>query len=278
MKKIILLAAFLLAGIAQAQDAVTLNMQLLPNKKYDQVSKQDISMEMVYNGSEAMMNALKSNGMENPTVSNTKVSTTNATVTKKAAGGKIPVTMKMDVGVEMKMKGMPDNSNAFNIEVFGNVKEGEIIPVFDSINAPGMPAAQKEATLEMITKMQSQISFPEKTLKIGESFVQEMPLEIPAGAMVIKMNDVITYKLTRIENRKAYFNVLHAISLGMNVQGQKMKGSGSGSGEMVYDMDNNYPIVNNTDTDMNMSFMQGEMEFTIKMKTKSTQTTAISAN
>ena len=168
MKKLtFFLSAFILAGAVKAQDSVTLDMQLLPNKTYKQVSNQEMTMNMSYGGgSQAIDMTMAING---------------DVVTKKASQGKIPLTMKMNMAMNMTMDGMPPNANEFAIEAFGTVKEGEFKPAFDSINAPGMPAANKEEMSEAMNKIMEQIALPKKTVKTGESFVQDMPIEVPAG-------------------------------------------------------------------------------------------------
>ena len=129
------------------------------------------------------------------------------------------------------------------------------------------------AVKEMMTK----ISYPKKTLKVGETFVQDVPMEIPVGGGTMKMKDVVTYKLNRIEGKKAYFTVSHDINLAGDVAGAgNMQGTGKGTGEMVYDAASKYPVINTGDMDMNLAMQQGGMSVEMKMKMKVNQTTTVS--
>ncbi len=261
MKKLtFLLSAFILTGVVKAQDSVTLDMQLLPNKTYKQVSNQEMTMNMSYGGGSQIIDmTMAING---------------DVITKKASQGKIPLTMKINMAMNMTMEGMSPTANQFTMEAIGNVKEGEFKPVFDSINAPGMPAASEEEMSEAMNKVMEQISLPKKTVKTGESFVQDTPIEVPAGQGTITLNDKITYTLKKVEGNKAYFDILHDITLNIkDVEGKDLQGSGKGTGEMVYDIAKKYPVINNGNLEMEMSMQGGAMQ--MKITTKTTQTSTI---
>lgn len=263
MKKVTLfLAAFLIAGAVKAQDSVTLDMQLLPSKKYDQVSAQNMQIEMAYGGESKKMDM--------------SISMKGNILTDKAEKGMIPVKMNMSMSMGMKMEGMPDNITDNKIDIYGKVKQGEFVPVFDSIVAQDMPSTAKQAAMDMVKEMLTKVSYPKKTLKIGETFVQDVPMDIPLGGGAMKMNNVVTYKLIRVEGKKAYFDVIHDISMDGDLEeGMNMKGSGKGKGEMVYDIDTKYPVVYNADMDMVMQMEQGGMSISVKMNTKIAQATTV---
>ena len=264
MKKATLfIAAFLMAGAMKAQDSVTLDIQLLPSKKYEQASVQNIQMDVEYGGGAQKMDM--------------KISINGEINTKKETNGMIPVVMGTSMSMSMEMEGMPGNSNDVKMDMYGKVKKGEFVPVFDSIVAPDMPSQAKQLALEGVKDMLTKIDYPKKTLKIGETFVQDVPIDMPLGGGAVKMNDKITYTLKKVESKKAYFDVVHNISMdGSLADGLSMKGSGNGTGKMVYDIDTKYPVVNNGEMSMDLDMEQGGMPMKMKMVTKVSQTTQVS--
>jgi hypothetical protein len=258
MKKITtLVSAFLFTLAIQAQE-VNLKPEYKQNTTYTQTALQSNVIEIAYEGAEEPM--VQESG--NTVVSTTKVG--------KLANGEMPVVVEMSMDKDQEGAAMINGA-----KIHGKVKPGSK-PVFERVEAPNMPDEVKGMIQGMMDQGLSSIFIPAKKVKVGESFVQETPLEIPLGPVTMKMKDVATYKLNKVEGRKAIFAVDHVFSLEANVEGQDMKGSGTGTGEMVYDMDQNYPVRNDAKVTMSMAFEAQGMQMNIKT-TNDTKTTTVIA-
>lgn len=255
MKKITLLfSAVLFSAVLQAQ-TVNFKIAFKPNTVYTQTTVQSNKLEFTYGG-EPMMQEQNS-------------TTVNTITTGSQSNNEIPVTMvlKMEEGAQ----GAAELNGA---KITGKAST-DAAPVFTAIEAPNLPEQAKEVILNMMTEAVSQTFLPAKQVKVGETFVQEVPMNIPLGPVTLNMKDVVTYKLDKVEVRKAYFNLNHVITLDMDVQGENMKGSGTGTGQMVYDMDKNYPLQNDAQLQLQMGFVTEGMAMDIKNNSTSKVSTVI---
>lgn len=263
MKKATLfIAAFLMAGAMKAQDSVTLDLQFMPNKKYTQLSGQDTNMEMSFG--------------DNASTMKMSMSANNIIETEGVKAGSIPLTMQTGTTINMDMEGMPPNNTEISMKLTGIVKEGEIIPIFKTVQSADLTEEMKGQTLELMSKMMEKMDFPKKTLKVGESFVTETPVDIPMGSGSMKMMDKANYKLVKVEGGKAYFDITHDVALDLAVQGSDMKGSGTGTGKMIYEIAAKYPVSLTNNIDMSLNLEQGGMSIEVKMNSQQNQNTSIS--
>lgn len=257
MKKITTLAvAFVMAMSMNAQE-VNFKPGFKPGTTYTQTAAQVNAIEMLYEGNDEPMKQESSSTV------------TTTTQVGKLANNEMPFVMSMQLDENDEGAAMLNGT-----KILGKVKDGK--PVFETVDAPNMPEDIKTMVKGMLEQGMSSVLLPAKKLKVGESFVHETPMEIPLGAVTMKMKDVATYKLLKVEGRKAFFNINHIVSMEANIEGQDMKGSGSGKGEMVYDMDQNYPVGHNAEISMEMAFVAQGMELRMKT-TNSTKTTTVIA-
>ena len=248
MKKITLLfSAVLFSAVLQAQ-TVNFKTSFKPNTTYTQTTSM-LNKMMVSYGAEPMEQE------QNSTM-------TTLTTVGPLANNEMPVTVVLTMDEKQ-----PGAAQINGTKVTGKVSP-DAAPVFTAIEAPNLPEQAKEMVMKMITEGATKGFLPAKQVKVGETFVQEMPMEIPIGpGQTIKLKDVITYKLDKVEGSKAYFSQNHVITLDMTVKGESMKGSGTGTGQIVYDMDNTYPIQNDSTLEMNMGFESEGMPIDIKTTT-----------
>ncbi|GGB76371.1 hypothetical protein GCM10007424_15460 [Flavobacterium suaedae] len=235
-----------------AQKSVKLDMKYKENTVYEQVLTQTDSVAMTYGGSKDMLEYLESSGVENPTIQK-NISTSNYTIQiGKKESGKMPMSIKVHLGKDMTASGLIPEE----LVVYGTVEEGKT-PTFESIDAPDMEPLLKNTFLSTMQTMQKQLFIPNREVKVGESFTQNMPLEIPMGAgQHLKMDNDITYKLVKIENGKAYFDVLYDVEMQMDSTEGIADGSGSGTGTFVYDIKNNFPVEVTSNITLSMQMKQ----------------------
>jgi hypothetical protein len=261
MKKSVLLLFVALSAFTLQAQTLNLKMGLNPNKVYKQTIVQTTKSAVSYGeGTEPM-------AQENTTTMHT------VTKTGKVVNKEFPLTMEIaEDKAAGETKVFPEGT-----KIYGKVKEDRT-PKFDSIHAPGMDAKIKNMVMSMMQSSLEQMVLPEKTLKTGESFTMNTPLSMPMGPMTLTMNITSVYKLKKLEGRKAYLDVSQVYTMDTKVEGQDLKGSGNGTGDMVYDMDNNYPLQYNSLTNMQIAMDAGGMSVSIKNTNDSKTTTVIEAN
>jgi hypothetical protein len=270
MKNLVLsLFVSLATFTAIAQQTVTFKMGYKPLTSYTQSNVQTTKNEVSYKGTDEILASLEAQGIQNPTVTENKTTINSVVTTGKLAGVEMPVTMKLSVDNGAGNKIVPDGTM-----VYGKAKQ-EGLPVFDSINAPGMEANIKDIFLKSMQASISQLAVPEKKVKVGETFTVNLPLSLPMGPATLKMDDAATYKLIKVEGRKAYFDVTHVYIINSEVNGEQLKGTGTGSGKIVHDLDNNYFLKQDMTMDMEMGFETNGITLTIKAKTTSALTCVI---
>lgn len=145
--------------------------------------------------------------------------------------------MKTDVnGQEMYSKENPLKS----METIGVIEDGNKFSVTD-IRGDNINESIKEVIRNQNIQMaQFAVNFPKDGMKIGDTFVQNMPysVNIPQTAD-IELDNYIEYKLKKVENNKAYFDT--KMEMKMKGQGQEKEGfnifvEGKGVGLAEFDM------------------------------------------
>lgn len=263
MKKIALLLFVAVQALSvNAQQSINFKIAYKPNTVYKQTTEQATTSTISYGEDMEPMEQEATTNM------------THITKTGKLANGAMSIIIEMapEKGSEMEMV-MPNGATAYGI-----VKQ-DGVPQIDSVNAPGMPAQTKEIMLSTMRTMAGQNLVPAaRTVKVGESFTVDTPIEMPIGPATMNMNTKTTYKLNRVEGKKAYFDLTMSIDMKTNAEGQDMKGTGSGSGTMVYDIDNNFFTNQDIKTDMNMNFEAQGMAMSMTLKQDSKIDVSISQN
>ena len=115
-------------------------------------------------------------------------------------------------------------------------------------------------------------------MKIGDTFEQSMPFNMPMMGTGMKADIKVIYKLISISDGKANFDTNY--NMDMNAAAGKsmpvaMHMTGGGNGTMEYDIAANYPTHYIQNMDMNMSIPTGDKNMAMKMKMKMDMQTTI---
>ena len=272
MKKIaVFLFVLFITLSAAAQKTVTFKVAYKPNTVYTQNMTQTASNTISYKASEEILGMLEAQGVTNPTITENKTTSVSVTTTGKLTGTEIPLVTKMSLDAGTPEKIIPDNTM-----LFGRVKQ-DGLPVFDSIQAPGMNPQLKEIFIKTTQATLAQIIMPEQKVKVGQTFNLNIPLNIPVGPAMMNINDTAVYKLIKVEGTKAYFDVNHTYTIDTDVNGQPIKGSGTGTGKVVHDLANNYILKQDITMTMQMGFDTNGITMDIKSGTVITMDCTISA-
>lgn len=271
MKKITTLLFVLgLAVNLNAQQTIEFKIEYKENTTYIQTSKANTQVETVYKGDKDMLDMLAAQGIENPTINKNLITTISKTKAGKLKGTEIPLVIELSMDSGENMPNVLPTGTA----IYGRMNKNAA-PVYDSIHAPGMDAAMKEMFFTTMKNIASQVYVPARKVKVGEAFTVDTPLKIPAGPIELVLKNIITYKLVKVEGKKAYFDVKYAITMDSEVEGTTMKATGDGAGTIVYDIENSFIVNNDGTIDMNMDMDVMGMMLTIKSKVQTVQNTVI---
>lgn len=269
MKKIFTISALLLAATlsASAQSEVLFKMKMLPDHQYAANMKMNMDMDMSGVPQSSTGSTPQKMLMEMNFTMDMKTGSVNG---KK----EFPVVMNMQMSpATMTMNGktstvpMPNKS----IPTMYGKCGLDGLPRIDSIPGTPMNDSIKTAMNKMMEAFQNNIKFPDKPMKVGDSFVQDMPFNLPMMGGGMKTEAKITYKLISIAGGKANFDIASTMNMDMAVgKGSPvaMHMTGGGTGSMEYDIATSYPTHHLQNMDINMTMPAGDKTMTMKMKMK----------
>ena len=157
---------------------------------------------------------------------------------------------------------MPKNTST---RMFGHITAGGQMSV-DSLNGQKIPDSVAQKTLGMMNSMMRMVKFPDHPLKVGESFTQQIPLNIP---MLNGMSNNIatTYTLVSVQGNIANFDVKQDMNMHMDIKGKvTISMTGAGTGKMTYDIAKSFPVTYTTDASMDIAVKADNINVTGKMQ------------
>lgn len=261
MKKTALLFVLALSGLSVSAQTINFKIGYKPNTTYKITTLQSTKSGVSYG-----------EGME-PMESEAKTTITSTVATGKPVNSEYSIVSDMSFDKESQAAAQLPSG----VKLIGKVKADGKVQI-DSLSAPGMDAAMKNVLKESLKANLTQMLISERKVKVGESFTESTPTEMPMGPMTVVMDTKTTYKLTKVVGKKAYFDINQVVNMTTKVEGQDLKGSGTGSGTMVYDIDSNYFTENNNSTSIKMNFEAQGMAMNLSVTTISNQTVAITPN
>lgn len=225
----------------KAQKEVLFKVKILPNSTYSSIQKMDISMDIKMEGDTANKSSIVAlpKSIQMQTTSNSDIKTGNINIQNE-----IPFTMDVQTsafkvminGKENALK-QPDIKRTF----YGFYTPENHIKI-DSVAGKKMDEKLKASMLQLMETMQSKIKFPDKPMKAGDTFVQDIPMELPIRGFMAKLISKTTFLLTNIENNKAYFDLKNVITLDMSGKQAIMDMTGDGNGKLVYDINASHSV------------------------------------
>lgn len=276
MKKILLTLLLALPVINYAQSGKVLDFKIAyaPEMSYHQIVEQSSETELHYIASPEILERLKNQGVENPTLGKTVTLMESVFKTGKTAkDGYFPVTIKFLKSTNSDNKTIiPDGTL-----IYGKASDSTM-PTLDSIVSKDLDAAFKSTLLQTMQSMFAQIALPEKKLKIGESFTQENPLSIPIAGTSIDMKITTTYKLISMTNQIANFDIVQLYTMNLLIsEGQyKVTAEGGGTGKLIYDIPNHFSTSFKLDIGLNFDLKQDKFSLKVKSNSGFNQTVKVS--
>jgi hypothetical protein len=245
MKKIFLLLLLLFVLKAEAQQSVIFKMKYQPNHSYDAVTTLVINGNVNLSGDTNIIKKLTSQGITQPIILNLEININGNTKTgSTGTSNNFPLTMKYDVNqinitVNGKKINIPQNINQGKM-IYGHVNpDGKLKG--DSIGGSKQKDTSQKNIAQLINSVQNKIQFPDHALKVGDTFTQDVPLNIPMGGNNTEADVKLIYKLVKIDGGNAYFDVDQSMNMLVSVKQSAITLIGSGNGKMVYDIKNSFP-------------------------------------
>ncbi len=272
--------AFLLMGALSfvvqvfAQDEITFKAQYHPDTQYSQTMESTSVTEIKYSGSEEFLNKLKGNGVQNPTIS--KAESTTESVMKT---GQLTDRATFPLVIEFIRSTSSDGKKAIpdGMRIYGNGTTGSM-PQLDSIVTEGLGEDDKQILLQTMQTAFSQISFPDKKMKVGDRLSSDSPVSLPIAGMTLDMLITTHYTLLAISHGMANFDVVQEYTMKATVNEYNLNATGTGKGTLDYDIANSFYLNYQMDIDMEMHMKIEAMEMSLKLGSGVKQTTVITKN
>lgn len=271
MNKIIALILLIIqfSCVQPPQDSLMFKIRYQPGKTYNHSSDRTLNSLIKYSGSEQSLQKLQSMGIQNPTFSNRKSHTQWVLETGELMGEtNFPALVEYTVTVST------DGETAAPVMAsFHGKFLSDNLPVFDSIVSLGLFEEEKQTLLQSLLTTFTQLSFPERHVKIGERFLIESQTSIPMEGSTVELGVTTTYHLTRIEKGLAYFDIAQKYDLQPQLLDNSLKGIVSGKGQLIYDIANTIAVNYTLDTEMEIHKKLDSFEFELKASSGIIQTT-----
>lgn len=270
MKRIIVsILLFLQFSCAEKpKDSLTLKVTYRPETNYRYSSEQTMQTVIKYTGKAKSLQELKNRGFKNPMITHKK-STIEATI----HAGKVVDEDQFPVKAECVMTLVNDGQPESPVKaiLYGECFQ-DSIPVFDTVISEGMDKAFKKALLQSWQKSFSQFAFARKSLKIGEQFSVESSSSIPMEGSEIDMNVKTRYKLIRITDEIADFDLTQEYTLNPRLIDNSFQGTVTGKGHLVYDLATKCVLNYQLDTEMQLHKKLDSFDFELTTKSGFVQT------
>jgi len=262
---------------ALAQDWFKFEIRVEPNKTYTTEMQTSTNGLIDFIADEAILEQMKGNGLESPMKMEQESTITMVSKTEaRDVNGNIPAMMgyeKMTSKTIVNGKPIETPNVLEGMKIIGTYNSNNKFEI-DSIVGNDITDLLRNTLSSTIENVQKQIDFPKNEIKIGESFVNEIPMSIPMQGMnpmsiLVKTN----YLLQDMKNGIAYFDLEQVITLDSQQEEMKMNASGTGKGKCEFNIEGNYLSKYNSELPMTLSLEMNEMmSMKMQMDTKTSMT------
>jgi hypothetical protein len=242
MKKIIILAFFALVSQSiYAQQKIQFAVKYLPMHNYATSFKMDMDMNMNI-GDSTVAKALKDAGQ--PASMLMKINmVTDLNLSTQAQDAKKNVPLTMSASMNGQAIPIPQ-TNLKGLAYLGHYSNETKKLAIDGVQGGALDADKKATAEAQLAQIFNQYSFPDTTLKIGDTFEQTMPMTVPTAAGNTDILTKIKYTLKEIKANEAIFDMTQTADATVNIPqaGGDMVMKGTGIGSMVYDIAGKFPV------------------------------------
>jgi hypothetical protein len=209
--------------------------------------------------------------VKNPTISKVKTKTEAELVTgKRSADSSFQVSL-----IYQKIMSL-DGRNEIpeGTEIQGEIKNNEL-PSFHKVVSNALNIDQRILLLQTVQNTFEQFKFPEQRLKTGDQFSVDRPVSMPMEGSTIDIVITTNYKLLRIQNDLAEFELCQSYLMTPQMMDNSFTGTGSGKGQLSYDIANFVITDYSIKTELKMNKKLDYYEFDLKSINEFSQQTKL---
>ena len=275
MKNIIAVLLVLVVTATFAQKTIKLKVVYVPNHQYNFESKNASAITMDALADDATKEQLKASGMSLPMKMNIDQDILALMKTGQFNEKKeIPILIeysKYDLKQMMGDKEMPSPGNVLKgMKASGWADSNGKLRI-ENVEGEAVTDEIKKMMIGMMDQMGTQIAFPDKSMKVGDEFTQEVPFSMPIqGGIELKMIVKTVYKLISFNSENALFDTIITMTMDLSMDKGSMTAEGAGKGQMTFDIKKSFISTYDSNVDMIMKMKMGPMDMDIKSKTEST--------
>ena len=274
MRNILLLSLIIATLTSCRQDKLTFKIYFKPDKIYKTTMTTSSETEVDFTGNRERIEKIKANGTKLPiVVIGASESVTITTTGPMTAENIFPAKMVFEKVTSSQKQNdkLKEHTSMTGLIIEGFYENGTKLRI-DTMISDTMDESTKSIIKSTLENVQQQISFPESPMKIGDTFDQKLPLQIPIGGQSpVKIVLVTNYKLTSIKGNKATFDIKQTVTLDISTEQNNVTANGTGTGVSDFDISNSTITRNETDLTMTMSMTENDLVTTAKIKSKSKQ-------
>jgi len=245
MKNLLYLPLLFLFSNLHAQQGVVFKIKYLPNHTYQGTVNMTINAKATLSGNDTIISKLTSQGITQPLALNVKMEMKGNTQTGPVgANNMFPLTMKYNFeNLSGDLNGndipMPMDKLAGGMSIYGHVgPDGKLKA--DSISGGKVHDTSEVKVSQMMNGIQKNIKFPDHPMKIGETFTQDMPVNLPVAGKSMNIDSKVVYKLISIADGNAYFDLQQSMNMSIPISGATINLNGMGAGKLVYSIKDNF--------------------------------------
>ncbi|HQQ97092.1 MAG TPA: hypothetical protein PLX35_07500 [Cyclobacteriaceae bacterium] len=273
MRNLLLLSLIIAALTSRGQDKVTFRTYFKPNKVYKTTMVTSSETEVDFTGNQEKIEKIKARGVKLPMiVSGSNEMTTTTTTGAYRDDKSFPARMVYGkVTASQVVNGRESNeekpASGLIVEGFYNSDNKFRI---DTLISDRMDESTKKVIKSTVENVQQLIRFPENPMQVGDTFEQNLPMQIPiAGLNPVKVLINTSYKLKEIQHGKATFDIIQTVTLDMSNGQANISASGEGTGISEFDMVNNAITRYESDLTMTMKMTVDDLIVSAKINSKS---------
>jgi hypothetical protein len=261
MKRIVLLSLFTLVFTQlKAQQTIVFKFKYLPNHNYASNITMHNNIELNFRGTEEELEKLKGEGVHNPMAIVGATSMDYNVKTSSYNKGQIfPVLISYTNVVNKQLmdgKELPlPKNDLIGRNIYGHSDLSGALSV-DSVSGK---SNNKDSLVNIVATIlktiNKQIKFPEKGIKIGELFTQDMPMNLPIMGNSVPVAMKITYKLTDVKDGIGYFDVGQTTTFSMTTERGPLDIKGKGTGKLQFSIKDSFPVHYESNTELNYNMV-----------------------
>lgn len=245
MKNLLLLSliAILFNACGQTTEVV-FDTKFQPNLEYTTEMVTTSKNKVNFTGPQEQINNIKASGIELPMITEGSTSMTSTITTyelKEDSIFKAKMTYDKVKSIQVQNgKQTEKESPIAGMEIEGFYNSLNKFKI-DTIISDKIDYATRQTLTYTLESVQNQINFPDYPLSVGDSFEQEIPMNIPvAGISNVGIILKTTYELASINGDIAAFDFEQDIQLNMNIEQTNVSATGSGTGTSNFDIGQNF--------------------------------------